>query len=35
MNKLPYGLNLEIREKTASWHYYNWIQKTENKSVLL
>ena len=35
MNKLPYGLNLEIREKTASWHYYNWIQKTEIKTILL
>jgi hypothetical protein len=32
---LPYNLNLNIRENTASKLYYKWIQKVENKSVLL
>lgn len=33
--KLPYNLNLNIKENTASKKYYEWIQKTEKKSVLL
>lgn len=32
---LPYNLNLEIKENTASKKYYEWVQKTEKKSVLL
>lgn len=32
---LPYNLNLKIKENTASKKYYEWIQKTEKKSVLL
>jgi hypothetical protein len=33
--KLPYDLNLKIKEKTASKIYYEWIQRVEKKSVLL
>jgi hypothetical protein len=32
---LPYNLNLKIKENTASKKYYEWVQKTEKKSVLL
>jgi len=35
MNKLPYTEPLKINENTASWHYWNWIQETKIKSVLL
>jgi hypothetical protein len=35
INKLPYNLNLNIKENTASKKYYEWVQKTEKKSVLL
>ena len=35
INLLPYNLNLKIKENTASKKYYEWIQKTEKKSVLL
>lgn len=35
MNQLPYGKNLEIREGTASRKYWDWIQKTALKSVIL
>jgi hypothetical protein len=35
MDKLPYLENLNIRENTATWHYWNEIQKTAKKSVLL
>jgi hypothetical protein len=35
IKKLPYNLNLKIKENTASKKYYEWIQKTEKKSVLL
>jgi hypothetical protein len=35
MDKLPYLENLNITENTASWHYWNEIQKTAKKSVLL
>jgi hypothetical protein len=34
-NSLPYNLNLKIKENTASKKYYEWVQKTEKKSVLL
>jgi hypothetical protein len=33
--KLPYNLDLNIEENTTSKKYYEWIQKTEKKSVLL
>ena len=35
VKSLPYNLNLKIKENTASKKYYEWIQKTEKKSVLL
>lgn len=35
MNTLPYNQNLKINDKTASKKYYEWVQKTEKKSVLL
>jgi len=35
MNTLPYNENLEIKPNTASWYYWNEIQKTAKKSVLL
>jgi hypothetical protein len=35
MNKLPYNENLNIKEGTASWHYWKWIKKVAQKSVLL
>lgn len=35
MDKLPYKEPLKINENTASWHYWNWIQETKIKSVLL
>ena len=35
INRLPYNLNLKIKENTASKKYYEWVQKTEKKSVLL
>lgn len=35
MDKLPYTEPLQINEGTASWHYWNWIQETSKKSVLL
>jgi hypothetical protein len=35
IDKLPYNLNLKIKENTASKRYYEWVQKTEKKSVLL
>lgn len=34
MNKTPYHLDLEIKDKTASKKYYEWIQKTEKDTVL-
>jgi hypothetical protein len=33
--KLPYNLNLNIKKNTVSKKYYEWVQKTEKKSVLL
>jgi hypothetical protein len=35
MNTLPYNDNLEITPNTASWYYWNEIQKTAKKSVLI
>lgn len=35
IKSLPYNLNLKIKENTASKKYYEWVQKTEMKSVLL
>jgi hypothetical protein len=35
MNKLPYGDLLDIEEGTASWHYYQWVRKVGQKSVLI
>jgi hypothetical protein len=35
MNKLPYNEPLEIKENTASWHYWNVIQKIGQNSCLL
>ena len=35
MNKLPYGDLLDITEGTASWHYYQWVRKVGQKSVLI
>jgi len=35
IKSLPYNLNLKIKDRTASKQYYEWIQKTEKKSVLL
>lgn len=35
MNQLPYNVNLNIKETGASREYWNWIQKTASKSVLL
>jgi hypothetical protein len=32
---LPYNLNLNIKDNTASKKYYEWVKKTESKSVLL
>jgi hypothetical protein len=34
MHKLPYNLNLKIRDKTASKQYYDWIKKVEKVTVL-
>lgn len=34
MNSLPYNLNLNIKEGTASKKYYEWIQRVEKESVL-
>jgi hypothetical protein len=35
INKLPYNENLDIKENTASWHYWNWIHSTSKKSILI
>jgi hypothetical protein len=35
MDKLPYNEKLEIKPNTASWYYWNEIQKTAKKSVLI
>ncbi len=35
INELPYNKNLTIKEDTASWYYWNEVQKTAKKSVLI
>jgi hypothetical protein len=35
MDKLPYNEPLTINKNTANWHYWNEIQETAKKSVLL
>lgn len=35
MNELPYGKELDVREGTASWHYWQWVNEVAKKSVLL
>lgn len=35
MSSLPYGLDLQIRENSASSKYYEWVKKAEVKSVLI
>ena len=35
INELPYGKELNIKEGTASWHYWNCIKKSANKSALI
>lgn len=32
--ELPYGIAEEPKKGTASWHYWNWIQKTAEKSCI-
>ena len=34
MNELPYGKELNIKAGTASWHYWNWVKKTGEKTCL-
>jgi hypothetical protein len=34
INELPYGKDLQIKEGTASKKYWEWIQKTEEKSCI-
>jgi len=35
MNTLPYLAELDIKEDTASWYYWQWVKKTGEKSVLI
>jgi len=35
MNQLPYNKDLQIKENTASWHYWNEICETAKTSVLV
>jgi hypothetical protein len=35
INKLPYFDNLEIKENSASKYYWDWIQKTAKKTILI
>jgi hypothetical protein len=35
INKLPYGDDIKITEDTASWKYWEWIQKAGKKSCLI
>lgn len=35
INELPYNKAEEPKRETASWHYWNWIQKTAQKSCLI
>lgn len=34
VSKLPYDQNLQIKDDTCSKKYYEWIQKTEKKTIL-
>jgi len=34
VNSLPYDLNLDIKEKSASKKYYEWVKSTERKTIL-
>ena len=34
-DKLPYNDNPTVRENTGSWHYWQWVKKAGEKSVLL
>ena len=34
-NEFPYGKELDIKTETASWHYWDWVKKTAEKSVLI
>jgi hypothetical protein len=35
INKLPYNENLNIKETSASKHYWEWVKKTAETSVLI
>ena len=35
MNKLPYNEKLELTDTTTSYLYWQWIEETAKKSVLL
>jgi hypothetical protein len=35
INELPYGKAIEPKTETASWHYWNEIEKLLKKSVLV
>ena len=35
INELPYGKDLQIKENTASWHYYQAVKDAEKKSKLI
>lgn len=35
MNSYPYNANIDVREGTASWHYWQLIKETASKSVLI
>jgi hypothetical protein len=34
-NEYPYAKELNVKEETASWHYWDWVKKTAEKSVLI
>jgi hypothetical protein len=33
--QLPYNSSPEPNKHTANWHYWNWVQKTAEKSCLI
>jgi hypothetical protein len=33
--QLPYNISPEPNKNTANWHYWNWVQKTAEKSCLI
>jgi hypothetical protein len=35
MTELPYNKPLDIKDTSASFHYWNWVKETAKKSVLL